>query len=251
MTSDLPVIKPDWPAPVQVKALSTTRLGGVSESPWSSMNLGSHVGDDPARVTANRQRLAEATGIAPANIGWLDQVHGTDVVALPANGTPRADASYTFEAGYACVIMTADCLPVLLCDVSGTRVGAAHAGWRSLCGGVIESLVKEIGGRPAELMAWLGPAIGPTQFEVGPEVRDAFQRHDTAAISAFSDNGARPGHFMADIYLLARQRLAACGVPQVYGGDFCTVSEPQRFYSYRRDGQTGRMASLIWLSENP
>ncbi len=251
MNSEIPLIKPDWPAPGRVRAVCSTRLGGVSEAPWDSLNLGSHVGDDPARVQENRQRLATMAGIGPGDIGWLEQVHGTEVASLPVNGVPRADASYTLQAGQACVIMTADCLPVLLCDESGTRVGAAHAGWRSLCGGVLEALVDDMGGKPTELMAWLGPAIGPEHFEVGPEVREAFLRHDPAAASAFSKEGARAGHFMADIYLLARQRLAECGVRQVYGGDFCTVSEPQRFFSYRRDGQTGRMASLIWMTDNP
>lgn len=250
MNSELPLVKPDWPAPLRVQALSTTREGGVSEAPWDSLNLGTHVGDDPARVAVNRQRLAEATGIAVDRIGWLDQVHGTDIVSLPPSGVPRADASFTRRPGQACVIMTADCLPVLFCDVSGTRVGAAHAGWRSLCGGVLESLVSEMTVAPSELMAWLGPAIGPTKFEVGAEVRAAFLHHDPEAALAFSVAGARPGHFMADIYTLARQRLAACGVRRVYGGGYCTVSDPQRFYSYRRDGQTGRMASLIWLSTN-
>ncbi|MFL1455572.1 peptidoglycan editing factor PgeF [Marinobacter sp. GN3S48] len=250
MNSEIPLIKPDWPAPGRVRAVCSTRLGGVSEAPWDSLNLGSHVGDDPARVQENRQRLATMAGIGPGGIGWLEQVHGTEVASLPAHGVPRADASYTVQTGHACVIMTADCLPVLLCDESGTRVAAAHAGWRSLCGGVLEALVNDMGGKPAELMAWLGPAIGPKQFEVGPEVREAFLRHDPAAASAFSEEGARAGHFMADIYLLARQRLAECGVRQVYGGDFCTVSEPQHFFSYRRDGQTGRMASLIWITDN-
>lgn len=251
MNFEVALIKPDWPAPGRVRAVCSTRLGGVSEAPWDSLNLGSHVGDDPVRVRENRRRLATMAGIGAGSIGWLDQVHGIEVASLPVHGVPRADASHTVQTGHVCVIMTADCLPVLLCDESGTRVGAAHAGWRSLCGGVLEALVNDMGGRPAELMAWLGPAIGPKQFEVGPEVREAFLRHDPAAVSGFSAEGARAGHFMADIYLLARQRLAECGVRQVYGGDFCTVSEPQRFFSYRRDGQTGRMASLIWMTDNP
>lgn len=249
MTSEVPLIIPDWPAPDHVRAVCSTRLGGVSEAPWDALNLGTHVGDDPDRVRQNRQRLAAAAGIVPGNIGWLEQVHGTAVVSLPTAGVPRADASFTRETGNACVIMTADCLPVLLCDRSGSRVGAAHAGWRSLCGGVVEALVSTMGGQPAELMAWLGPAIGPTRFEVGPEVRAEFLAHDAAAASAFESRGARENHYLADIYLLARQRLAACGVSQVYGGDRCTVSEPQQFFSYRRDGQTGRMASLIWLAD--
>ncbi|MEQ9544410.1 MAG: peptidoglycan editing factor PgeF [Marinobacter sp.] len=250
MNSDRSVILPDWPAPARVRAISTTRLGGVSPAPWESMNLGSHVGDDPQHVQENRQRLAAMAGIDLCKVGWLDQVHGTDVVLLPVAGVPKADASHTAQVGHGCVIMTADCLPVLLCDVSGTRVGAAHAGWRGLCDGVLEAFVSDMGGNPAELMAWLGPAIGPRQFEVGAEVREAFLLHDPTAADAFSGQGAREGHYMADIYLLARQRLAASGVSKVYGGDRCTVSEPETFFSYRRDGQTGRMASMIWLSDN-
>jgi YfiH family protein len=249
MTSEVPLITPDWPAPDRVKAVCSTRCGGVSEAPWDSLNLGTHVGDDLDHVRQNRQRLADSAGIEPGSIGWLEQVHGTDVVSLPTAGVPRADASYTRKIGHACVIMTADCLPILLCDRSGSRVGAAHAGWRSLCGGVVEALVSGMGGQPAELMAWLGPAIGPTRFEVGPEVRAEFLAHDAAAASAFESRGARESHFLANIYLLARQRLAACGVSQVYGGDRCTVSESRQFFSYRRDGQTGRMASLIWLTD--
>ncbi|MCG2580996.1 MAG: peptidoglycan editing factor PgeF [Marinobacter sp.] len=250
MNSDRSVITPDWPAPARVRAVSTTRLGGVSPAPWDSMNLGSHVGDDPQHVQENRRCLADMAGVDLRNVGWLDQVHGTGVVSLPVAGVPKADASHTGQGGHACVIMTADCLPVLLCDVSGTRVGAAHAGWRGLCDGVLEALVSDMMGNPAELMAWLGPAIGPWQFEVGAEVREAFLLHDPSAADAFSEHGARAGHYMADIYLLARQRLAASGVSQVYGGDHCTVSEPETFFSYRRDGQTGRMASMIWLSDN-
>ncbi|EON90685.1 hypothetical protein MARLIPOL_17213 [Marinobacter lipolyticus SM19] len=249
MNSDRSVIAPDWPAPARVRAISSTRAGGVSPAPWDSMNLGNHVGDDPQRVQENRQRLAAMAGVELCKVGWLEQVHGTDVVSLPVAGVPKADASHTDQAGHGCVIMTADCLPVLLCDVSGTRVGAAHAGWRGLCDGVLEALVSDMGCNPAELMAWLGPAIGPRQFEVGAEVREAFLLNDPAAADAFSGQGAREGHYMADIYLLARQRLAASGVSQVYGGDRCTVSEPHTFFSYRRDGQTGRMASMIWLSD--
>lgn len=245
MTSDLPVIVPSWPAPPGVKAACTTRGGGVSQAPWASLNLGSHVGDAPGDVLENRRRLGAWAGVDEGRFGWLEQVHGAEVVELPAFGTPRADASFTSEPGTVCAILTADCLPVLLCDAEGTRVAAAHAGWRGLCDGVLERTVEHLG-NPARLMAWLGPAIGPGQFEVGPEVREAFVLAGPAAITAFSPT-ARSGHFMADIYQLARQRLANAGVLQVYGGEYCTVSDPALFYSYRRDGQTGRMASLIWL----
>lgn len=242
-------IQPDWPAPAGVGALSTTRLGGASQGPWQGFNLGNHVGDDPAAVARNRQELADNAGLDPRNIGWLRQVHGTRVVSLNGElqAEPEADASISEQPGLACSILTADCLPVLFCNQAGTRVAAAHAGWRGLSAGVLEQVVAGLGA-PETLMAWLGPAIGPKHFEVGPEVLDAFLDFDTSASLAFSARGARPGHFMADIWLLARQRLELAGVTQIYGGGLCTVSDPQRFFSYRRDGQTGRMASLIWLN---
>ncbi len=248
MLTEASIISPDWPAPAGVCALSTTRLGGHSADPWQGLNLGTHVGDDPAAVRRNRQELAQWAGLDPDRIGWLRQVHGNRVVTLGEAGEqePEADASISEEAGRACAILTADCLPVLFCDQAGTRVGAAHAGWRGLSGGVLEQVIAGMG--PAEgLMAWLGPAIGPAHFEVGPEVLEAFLAFDHNAGRAFSEHGARPGHYMADIWQLARQRLELCGVRQVYGGGHCTVSDPDRFFSYRRDGQTGRMASLIWL----
>ena len=203
--------------------------------------------DDPQHVTVNRGRLAGELALEQGAFGWLSQVHGTDLVTLPVDGIPEADASITAQAGQVCAILTADCLPVLLCDRAGTQVAAAHAGWRGLCAGILEQVVASFTAPSAEIIAWLGPAIGPAQFEVGPEVRDAFMAADDRAAEAFSTSGARPGHFMADIYCLARQRLEKAGVSAVYGGDLCTVSDPQRFYSYRRDGQTGRMATLIWL----
>lgn len=246
MPSELPVIRPDWPAPEGVRAMVTTRLGGVSEPPWNTLNLGAHVGDDPAHVAENRGRLCRAAKLSSQQFGWLEQVHGNRVVELPVVNAPPADASISRRTGEACVIMTADCLPVLFCDDRGTRVGAAHAGWRGLCNGVLEKTVAALG-EPGTLMAWLGPAIGPRHFEVGPEVREAFLAKSPIASQAFTASGARPGHFMADIYQLARQRLADAGVSRVYGGQFCSVSDPERFYSFRRDGQTGRMASLIWL----
>lgn len=246
-SSELSVIRPDWPAVRSVNALTTTRLGGVSAEPWHSLNLGDHVGDDAGHVAENRLRLCRAAKLSSEQFGWLAQVHGTHVVQLPVVGAPAADASVARRPGEACVILTADCLPVLFCDIAGTRVGAAHAGWRGLCKGVIERTVETLGA-PETLMAWLGPAIGPASFEVGPEVRDAFLAVDAEAAGAFSADGARPGHYMADIYLLARRRLRQAGVTRIYGGDFCTVRDPAaRFYSFRRDGQTGRMASAIWL----
>lgn len=246
MPIELPLIRPDWPAPAGISAMVTTRAGGVSEHPWNTLNFGHHVGDDPADVAENRGRLCRVANLSSQQFGWLEQVHGIRVVELPVANAPPADASISCRKGEACVIMAADCLPVLFCNDQGSQVGAAHAGWRGLCNGVLENTVAALG-EPGTLMAWLGPAIGPRHFEVGPEVRKAFLAKSPAAEQAFTATGARPGHFMADIYQLARQRLADAGVKRVYGGQLCTVSDPERFYSFRRDGQTGRMASIIWL----
>ena len=238
-------IVPAWPAPANVKALSTTRAGGVGTAPFDSLNLGTHVGDDPAVVAANRARLRERL---PAEPGWLNQVHGTAVVDLATVcGVPDADGAISRRPGAVCVVMTADCLPVLLCDRAGTVVGAAHAGWRGLQGGVIEATTRAMGVPAGDLMAWLGPAIGPEAFEVGDEVRAAFVADDSAAAAAFRLAGPA-GKWLADLYLLARQRLAALGVAGVYGGDACTFTDAARFFSYRREGRTGRMASLVWLA---
>ncbi len=236
-------IAPGWPAPQGVRALSTTRQGGVSGAPWASFNLGEHVGDDPAAVQANRQCLRDAL---PAEPRWLTQVHGTRCVdAAQAAPGEQADASFTRQRGVVCAVQTADCLPVLLCDENASVVGVAHAGWRGLAAGVIESTVAAMGEPGERLMAWLGPAIGPRAFEVGGEVRDAFLAHDARAADGFV--AAPGGKWLCDIYLLARQRLAAQGIRRITGADFCTVNDGERFFSYRRDGITGRMASLVWL----
>jgi YfiH family protein len=248
MNSDLPLIAPAWAAPASVQAFSSTRQGGVSATPWDQLNLGDHVNDRPQHVAANRQRLADYIGLPAPRFAWLNQVHGTVVVEATAQNLGQllpADASYTREPSVVCAILTADCLPVVLCNYQGTIVGAAHAGWRSLCGGVLENLITAMAEPVENLMAWLGPAIGPDQFEVGPEVRQAFINHSSQAASAFASQGARSGHYMADIYQLATQRLRQAGVSSIGGGGLCTVSDSQRFYSYRRDGQTGRMATLI------
>jgi len=236
-------IEPDWPAPPGVRALVTTRHGGVSTGPYSGLNLGAHVGDAPEAVAENRRRVAAGLPAMPL---WLEQVHGTEVVVADAAqpGT-RADAAFTRRAGAVCAVMVADCLPVLFCDDRGTVVAAAHAGWRGLAGGVLENTVRAMGVPPAQLMAWLGPAIGPAAFEVGGEVREAFCARQPEAAGAFAP-GVVPGKWMADIFRLARLRLAAAGVGRVYGGGVCTVSDPARFYSYRRDGTTGRFAALVW-----
>jgi YfiH family protein len=238
------LIVPDWPAPPNVRALVTTRAGGVSLPPYASLNLGDHVGDAPAAVLENRRLLSAHLPSAPL---WLKQVHGTRCVdAARAAPDSEADAVFARRPGTVCAVLTADCLPLLLCDAAGTVVAAAHAGWRGLAAGVVETTVRAMDVPEEHLMAWLGPAIGPENFEVGGAVRAAFLARDPAAASAFA---ARPdGKWLCDIYLLARQRLAALGIRRVAGADFCTVRDAARFYSYRRDGVTGRMASLIWLS---
>ncbi|MBF8767829.1 peptidoglycan editing factor PgeF [Pseudomonas putida] len=237
------LLTPDWPAPASVRACVTTRQGGVSLPPFDTFNLGDHVGDDPAAVAQNRLRLSGEFDIQPA---WLKQVHGLAVVDADPSRVVEADASWTDRPGIACTVMTADCLPVLFCDQAGTQVAAAHAGWRGLAGGVLEATLDRLDVPPAQVLVWLGPAIGPQAFEVGLEVRDAFTAVHPEAARAFVD-GERPGKLMADIYALARIRLAARGVTAVYGGGLCTVSE-ERFFSYRRTPQGGRFASLVWLA---
>lgn len=237
-------ITPRWPAPSSVKAVSTTRAGGVSHAPFDSLNLGDHVGDSSELVLQNRQILAQVMSM-PTSPAWLNQVHGTEVVSLPlsSSGVPDADASFTQQAGQVCVVMTADCLPVLFCNEEGTKVGAAHAGWRGLVNGVLEQTLLKFD-EPSKVMAWLGPAIDPDAFEVGSEVREQFLAHDPAADAAFKPHNDR---WLADIYLLARQRLIASGVTHIYGGEHCTVSVPETFFSYRRENLTGRQASCIWI----
>ena len=240
--TDLPVITPDWPAPSNVKALQTTRLGGVSTGVYASLNLGEHVKDQPKHVAANRQRLSP---LLPSEPVWLNQVHGIRVIdAAQANCVESADASVSTRKQVVCVTMTADCLPVLLCDEAGTVVAAVHAGWRSLCDGVIEATVHAMPVAPSTLLAWLGPAIGPQAFEVGGEVRAQFMAQDAQAETAFVPQGDK---WLGDLYTIARQRLQRLGVMQVYGGGRCTYREAETFFSFRREGDTGRMASLIWL----
>lgn len=236
-------IFPDWPAPHQVKSLQTTRQGGFSAAPYASLNLGTHVGDTPLIVARNRMALNR---LLPSEPVWLNQVHGVVVAdAARASCLPQADACITRQSGAVCVVMTADCLPVLLCDFAGTVVGAVHAGWRGLCDGVIERTVESMGVEPELLMAWLGPAIGPTAFEVGEEVRAAFITHQPEAATAFVA-GAQ-GKWLADIFQLARLRLGVLGINRIYGGTICTHSDREHFFSYRRDGITGRMGTFIWL----
>lgn len=239
MQSDF--ILPDWPAPPNVRALVTTRQGGISSGPYASLNLGDHVGDNPAAVAENRRILRAHL---PAEPVWMKQVHGIRCLDATQD-IVNADAAFSRTSGVVCAVLTADCLPILLCDTEGTVVAAAHAGWRGLGAGVIESTVAAMGVPSDRLMAWLGPAIGPQHFEVGDEVRGLFVAHDPQADQAFI--GKANGKWLCNIYTLARQRLAASGVCRQVGADFCTVRDEARFFSYRRDGVTGRMASLIWL----
>ena len=239
------LLVPAWPAPTNVRALQTLRTGGCSPAPWNSFNLGNHVGDSPALVAANRTMLRERL---PAEPLWLQQVHGIAAVNADFEANlQEADAAIARQPGRVCAVMTADCLPVLLCDRAGRVVAAAHAGWRGLAAGVLEATIKKMDVPASDLLAWLGPAIGPKCFEVGDEVRATFVDKDPSATLAFD---AKPsGKWLADIYTLARQRLQAAGVNSISGGDFCTFTEAERFFSYRRDGVTGRMASLIWLDQ--
>jgi YfiH family protein len=241
--ADLDFILPDWPAPGTVRAAVSLRSGGASGGPFASLNLGGHVGDDPAAVTENRARLAVSLGL-PAEPLWLEQVHGSDVASFGGPRAPVADASVALEPGQVCAVLVADCLPVLLADREGTCVAAAHAGWRGLAAGVIEKTVASLPVAPDRLVAWLGPAIGPEAFEVGGEVRERFLAADAAAGELFRPSPA--GRWLADLFGLARRRLAAAGVKSVHGGGLCTVSDPGRFFSYRRDGMTGRLAALVW-----
>jgi YfiH family protein len=237
------LIIPDWPAPANVKALQTTRLGGTSGAPYVSLNLGDHVGDAPLSVARNRMLL---NTLLPSEPVWLEQVHGTRVADAGIAGClPQADACIARHRDAVCVVMTADCLPVLLCDKLGSVVGAVHAGWKGLAAGVIEATVQAMGSAPEDLIAWLGPAIGQDAFEVGAEVRAAFVGAQPQASSAFIPG--QQGKWFADIYELARLRLNALGVTGIYGGGYCTYRERERFFSYRRDGATGRMGTFIWL----
>lgn len=236
-------IVPDWPAPRGVRALVTTRAGGSSRGTYAALNLGAHVGDDPVAVERNRARLR---GALPADPVWLQQVHGTDVVdAASAPPLARADAAVARTRHVVCAVLTADCVPVLLAARGGEAVAIAHAGWRGLAAGVIEAAVARMRVPAASVIAWLGPAIGPRSYQVGPEVREAFVRHDAAAAGAFTPQ--REDRFLADLFLLARQRLAGAGVAAVHGGGRCTYTEAEQFYSYRREPATGRFASLVWI----
>ncbi|PIJ50520.1 hypothetical protein BL250_15310 [Erwinia sp. OLTSP20] len=236
---------PQWDAPASVHACSTMRQGGFSLPPWDSFNLGMHVGDDDGHVLRNRQHLIQLAGL-PSSPVWLEQVHGTSVLTLPTwQSVCVADAAYTRTPDTVCAVMTADCLPVLLCSQQGDEVAAVHAGWRGLLAGVIEQTLKKFAAPAHQILAWLGPAIGPGAFEVGAEVRNAFIAENPLAAAAFAAAGDK---FYADLWLLARQRLSLSGITTISGGGICTYQQTGHFFSYRRDGITGRMATLIWLS---
>lgn len=238
------LIVADWDAPAGVHAVTTTRQGGVSQPPFDSFNLGDHVGDDRQAVSRNRQRLMQLAAL-PAPPLWLQQTHSTQVIdADNWQAGIAGDAVINDRANVVCAILTADCLPVCLCDRQTGKVAAIHAGWRGLANGIIEATISRMQVNPAHLIAWLGPAIGPRQFEVGNDVYQAFTQADRQAAKAFELQ--HNDRYLADIYQLARQRLNASGVAQIAGGEYCTVSDPATFYSYRRDGQTGRMATLLW-----
>jgi len=242
----LQFLTPDWPAPENVRALSTVRQGGGSSGAFESFNLGAHVGDDLERVKVNRALLRTAASL-PSDPVWMTQIHGTQIVNLAeASSSVEADGAYSNAANRVCAVLTADCLPIFLCNRDGNEVGLLHGGWRGLAGGIVAAGVSAFRSSPDELLAWLGPAIGPQAYEVGANVREAFVARDPAAAAAFAPGN--PGKWFLDLYALARQLLAASGVRAVYGGAHCTVTQGDLFFSYRRDGVTGRMASLIWLA---
>ena len=237
------LVRPDWPAPANVHAFTTTRHGGSSHGPWNSLNLGGNCGDNPLHVKKNRNALST---LLPSEPRWLNQVHGTNVVSWDKADGPgtEADAIISSQPGQVCAVLTADCLPVLFCNQAGTHIAAAHAGWRGLAAGVLEATVMAMECEPADLIAWLGPAIGPQAFEVGTDVYDAFINLNRENATAFKPHHDR---WIADLYQLARYTLTRVGIKQVFGGDYCTFTKTEKFFSYRRDGVTGRMASLVWL----
>lgn len=239
--------EPEWPAPSGVRVLSTLRgqgAGGASKAPYAGFNLGDHVGDDPLAVAENRRNLVREAGL-PAEPMWLSQVHGTVVADLDSEGRyGPADAAMTRQAGKVCAILTADCLPIVFATEAGDTVAAAHAGWRGMAAGVIAATVRAMAAQPERLIAWLGPAIGPSHFEVGGEVREAFLSADPRAGDAFKAQAG--GKFMADLAMLARRQLEDLGVNRIYGGGECTYALADRYFSHRRDGVTGRQATLVW-----
>jgi purine-nucleoside/S-methyl-5'-thioadenosine phosphorylase / adenosine deaminase len=249
-----PVLEPDWPAPPGIRAVVTLRQGGVSQPPFDTLNVGTRCGDAPEAVTENRRRIREALRL-PSEPCWLTQVHGADVVSLggsldpggQAAAPPCADAAVTRAPGRVCAIQVADCMPVLFAARDGVAVGASHAGWRGLAAGVLQATVRALAVEPSELLAWMGPAIGPQHFEVGDDVRTALLAVDAGVAPAFTPNSR--GRWQCDLYAVARRQLEAAGVREVHGGGWCTFADPARFFSYRRDGRCGRMAALLWMED--
>lgn len=242
------VIQANWPAPPHVQAFTTTRVGGFSLAPFDTFNLGMHVGDSKADVLQNREVLQRKKNLPHAPL-WLEQKHTTTVVCadLRYDAYPVADASYSFMPGRVCAVLTADCLPLLICDTQGTQVAAVHAGWRGLAEGIVPATVAQLKAHPKDLLVWMGPAIGPQAFEVKDDVRDIFLEKKSGKSEHFRETAA--GVYLADMYAMARFQLEKCGVEQVYGGEHCTYTDTERFFSYRRNGTTGRMASVIWVDK--
>lgn len=243
----MPLLNPNWPAPPTIKAYSTLRQGGASLPPYESFNLGMHVGDNKNFVKMNRTLLMDKAHL-PQYPLFLNQIHSTQVISLPCEQTtPNADGVYTNHPEQVCLVMTADCLPVLFCNEDGTEVAAAHAGWRGLCEGILEKTLSHFKSPPEKILTWLGPAIGPTAFQVGEEVKSAFMQHSPFSKNAFIPDPNTSNKYLANLYMLATQRLNQYGVTQISGGEYCTFTEKEKFFSYRRDGITGRMASFIWI----
>jgi YfiH family protein len=236
---------PDWPAHARVRSLVTERAGGASSGSYAALNLATHVGDSPERVAENRAILGAGVPL-PSEPVWLEQVHGANVLDLDRDAVVAADGAVTSRAGVVCAVLTADCLPVIFAARDGSRVGVAHAGWRGLLSGVLPAAVRALGTPPAEILAWLGPAIGAASYEVGADVRDAYLASDADAAAAFVPNAR--GRWQADLYALARASLADAGVKDVHGGGFCTFAEANRFFSHRREAPCGRFATLVWLA---
>ncbi|MDB6096030.1 MAG: yfiH [Francisellaceae bacterium] len=246
-------IQANWPAPSHIKAYCTRRDKGQSLGPYTSFNLALHVGDDAGSVLLNREKLKKDLNL-PTEALWLNQVHGTNVVNLNDNYVHenreaiKADASLSFEKNLVCAVLTADCLPLLICDKKGSFVAAVHAGWRGLCSGIIEQTLSYWKKPPQDLLVWLGPAIGAKEFEVGVDVYNAFKADNLNNLKGFKQQALNPKKYLMDIYEIARIKLKKYGVENIYGGEYCTFTNAQDFYSYRRDGVTGRMASLIWIT---
>lgn len=243
------VIQANWPAPPHVRAFTTTRMGGFSLAPYDTFNLATHVGDSALDVIQNREVLARKKNLPHAPL-WLEQNHTTTVVSadLPYEAYPTADASFSFLPERVCAVLTADCLPVLVCDKQGTQVAAIHAGWKGLAAGIIPATLLKLKANPKDILVWMGPAIGPEAFEVKDDVRDIFIDAKSAKSDHFREKAK--GLYLADMYSIARFQLSKCGVDEVYGGEYCTFSDPERFFSYRRNNVTGRMASVIWLAKS-